>query len=164
MPSKSKKKTQKSEIFDSASSREPVLKLSRPEALMVLSVLAVAADGKMVEEEKQTLAANHVRLFSFYSSEEFQELFKKVMGLLNEYSSSDLFTAAKAGLTPQLRETAFAIATDLIMSDGVVTQEEKDFMSELWEALEIEDGVAEKIIEVMMIKNCGENLNEAEKD
>jgi hypothetical protein len=42
--------------------------------------------------------------------------------------------------------------------DGIFTQEEKEFLVELAEALEISDEMGKKIIEVMTIKNCAQNF------
>ena len=146
-----------SDFFRTANSKARTIELTAPEALMAISILAVSADGKMAQEEKQTLAANHVRLFSAYSREEFQELFKKVLELVNKHRPSDVFVAAKNGLTPKLRQTAFALAADLVLADGVFTQEEQDLLVELWEALELKDEIGQKIMEVMIIKNCTDN-------
>jgi tellurite resistance protein len=148
------KNAKAADFFKGGASKRNNLELTAPEALMAISILAVSADGKMAQEEKQILAANHVRLFSAYSRAEFQELFKKVLTLLNKHKPSDVFVAAKNGLTPKLRQTAFALAADLVLSDGVFTQEEQDLLVELWESLEIKDEIGQKIIEVMMIKNC----------
>ncbi len=75
-----------------------------------------------------------------------------------QYNQAEVFAAAKNALNPQLRETAFAIATDLVFVDGIFTLEEKEFLVELAEALEISDEIGKKIIEVMTIKNCGQNF------
>jgi tellurite resistance protein len=148
------KNSKASDFFKGGASKSSKLELTAPEALMAVSILAVSADGKMAQEEKQILAANHVRLFSSYSRAEFQELFKKVLTLVHKYKPLDVFVAAKNGLTPKLRQTAFALAADLVLADGVFTQEEQDLLVELWESLEIKDEIGQKIIEVMMIKNC----------
>ncbi len=157
MPPHSHKRPNPAELFVPTKSDISTIELTTSEALTAISVLAVAADGQISEEERQTLAANHIRLFSSYSGEHFQELFKKVLNLSRHYNPAEVFAAAKNTLTPQLRETAFAIATDLVLVDGIFTQEEKEFLVELAEALEISDEMGKKIIEVMTIKNCGQN-------
>jgi uncharacterized membrane protein YebE (DUF533 family) len=158
MPANSHKRPNPAELFVRPKSDTSTIELTPSEALTAISVLAVAADGQISEEERQTLAANHIRLFSSYSREHFQELFKKVLNLSNHYNPAEVFAAAKNTLTPQLRETAFAIATDLVLVDGIFTQEEEEFLVELAEALEISDEMGKKIIEVMTIKNCGQNF------
>lgn len=158
MPANSHKRPNPAELFVRTKSDTSTIELTPSEALTAISVLAVAADGQISEEERQTLAANHLRLFSSYSGEHFQELFKKVLNLSRDYNPAEVFAAAKNTLTPQLRETAFAIATDLVLVDGIFTQEEEEFLVELAEALEISDEMGKKIIEVMTIKNCGQNI------
>jgi uncharacterized membrane protein YebE (DUF533 family) len=158
MPAHSHKRPNPAELFVRAKSDTSTIELTSSEALTAISVLAVAADGQISEEERQTLAANHIRLFSSYSGEHFQELFKKVLNLSRQYSPAEVFLAAKNALNPQLRATAFAIAADLVLVDGIFTQEEQDFLVELSEALDISDELGKKIIEVMTIKNCGENF------
>jgi uncharacterized membrane protein YebE (DUF533 family) len=158
MPAHSHKRPNPTELFGSTTSLTSTIELTSSEALTAISVLAVAADGQISEAERQTLAANHIRLFSSYDGEHFQELFKKVLNLSRQYSPAEVFLAAKNALNPQLRATAFAIATDLVLVDGIFTQEEKDFLVELSEALDISDELGKKIIEVMTIKNCGENF------
>lgn len=158
MPAHSHKRPNPAELFGSTTSDTSKIELNPSEALTAISVLAVAADGQISEEERQTLAANHIRLFSSYSAEHFQELFKKVLNLSRQYSPAQVFLAAKNALNPQLRETAFAIAADLVLVDGIFTQEEKEFLVELAEALEISDEIGKKIIKVMTIKNCGQNF------
>ncbi|MEG4011474.1 hypothetical protein QT997_04745 [Microcoleus sp. S11D4] len=66
-------------MLHSAKSDTSAIELTASEALTALSVLAVVADGKISEEERQTLAANHIRLFRSYSHQHFQKLFKKVL-------------------------------------------------------------------------------------
>lgn len=163
MSAHSHKRPNPAELFPSAKSdTSAIVELTFSEALTAISVLAVAADGQISEAERQTLAANHLRLFSSYAGEHFQELFKKVLNLSSEYSPAEVFAAAKNTLTPQLRETAFAIAVDLVLVDGVFTAEEKEFLVELSEALDISDEMGKKIIEVMTIKNCGDNFRAAQ--
>jgi len=158
MPSHSHQRPNPAELFGSANSDTIAIDLTPAEAVTAISVLAVVADGEISEAEKQTLAANHIRLFSSYSSEYFPELFKKVRKLSEIYNPGELFAAAKNTLNPQLRATAFAIATDLVLVDGIFTQEEQDFLVELAAALEISDELGNKIMEVMTIKNCSQSF------
>ncbi|WP_293132518.1 tellurite resistance TerB family protein [Microcoleus sp. bin38.metabat.b11b12b14.051] len=163
MSAHSHKRPNPAELFQSAKSdTSAMIELTPSEAFTAISVLAVAADGKISEAERQTLAANHIRLFGSYSGEHFQELFKKVLKLSSQYAPAEVFAAAKNALNAQLRETAFAIATDLVLVDGLFTTEEKDFLVELSQALDISEEMGKKIIEVMTIKNCGDNLMPAQ--
>ena len=162
MPAHSHNRLNPAELFQSAKTDTSAIKLTFSEALTAISVLAVAADGQISEAERQTLAANHIRWFGSYGAEHFLQLFKKVLELSSQYSPAEVFAAAKNALTPGLRETAFAIAADLVLVDGVFTPEEKEFLVELSEALEISGDTGKKIIEVMTIKNCSQNFRTQE--
>jgi hypothetical protein len=54
-----------------------------------------------------------------------------------------------------LRETAFAVVTDIVLADGEVTDEEEQLLNRLDEDLEIDRNTALTIIQVMLIKNKG---------
>ena len=62
---------------------------------------------------------------------------------------------ARICLPEYLHETAFAISTDLILSDGEVSEEEEAILSKLCNRLSISQDKVGKIIEVMIIKNKG---------
>ncbi|MCT7950186.1 tellurite resistance TerB family protein [Ancylothrix sp. C2] len=151
---KNPKSTGNAEIFESLKRSTTDLVLEPAEALMAISILATTADGNLSEEEKWTLYANHIRIFKSHSGEEFQALLNKVLQLIQQYSSAAVFAAAKVALTSQLRQSAFAMAADLVLSDGVLVAEEKEFLLQLWHALDIPDEIGEKILNVMIIKNC----------
>ncbi len=83
------------ELFGSERTLPCGLVLEPAEALGAIFVLAAAADGKICEEEKWALSANHVRIFKSYSGEQFQELLSQVLKSLEPHSSSAVFAAAK---------------------------------------------------------------------
>jgi hypothetical protein len=66
-----------------------------------------------------------------------------------------LVTSSKEVLPTELRETAFAVAADLTLADGVLAKGEKDILSKIQESLIISEDTAVNIIEVMLIKNRG---------
>lgn len=55
----------------------------------------------------------------------------------------------------ELRETAFAVVTDITLADGVITEEEEALLDKLFNVLEISEPMANNIIDVMLIKNKG---------
>jgi tellurite resistance protein len=54
-----------------------------------------------------------------------------------------------------MRETAFAVATDLALADGEIASREKDVLTKIQQSLGIPEDKAVNIIEVMLIKNKG---------
>ncbi|RUT04592.1 hypothetical protein DSM106972_041610 [Dulcicalothrix desertica PCC 7102] len=70
-----------------------------------------------------------------------------------------LINAAKNSLPYSLQETVFAVAADLVLSDGYVTELEQsfldDFLDDLYQSLNISDKTATRIVKVMIIENRG---------
>jgi tellurite resistance protein len=58
-------------------------------------------------------------------------------------------------LPDELKETVFAVTTDIALADGEVSQEEEQLLNDLYSALGLSEEIALKIIDVMLIKNKG---------
>jgi hypothetical protein len=54
-----------------------------------------------------------------------------------------------------LREAAFAVATDLVLAEGIVAEEERTFLNDLYQALGVSNEIAIQVIQVILIKNRG---------
>lgn len=131
--------------------------LSPAEAFAAITVIAISSDGYLATEELDTLTMSLARmhLFRSMSAEEMRRLHNKLFDLMRSLGADRLLEKAKIGLPVELRESAFAIATDLVLSDGLISQEETAFLNALHHALEIDPETGSKILEVMMIKNRG---------
>jgi hypothetical protein len=127
------------------------------EALASIAMVAIAADGYMAEQEGQdmTMLLSRMSLFSSYSSDALNHLFDLLLDRLKQEGPGILVSEAKAALSQELRETAFAIATDLVLSDRTVTPQEQAFLEDLYRILDIPSTTAQQIVQVMTIKNRG---------
>lgn len=136
--------------------RDEVL-FSPAEAFAAITISAVASDGYFSDEEISALNTTLCRmhLFRSYSSDVMRRLFDKLLSILQRQGATELLKAAIVSLPFELHETAFAVTTDLILSDGEVTEEEESLLNALYKALNIPESTAVKIIDVMMIKNKG---------
>jgi tellurite resistance protein len=132
-------------------------KLNAAESFAAIALAAVASDGYLSDEEAQSIPfiLSRMKLFQGYSDEMMRRLFDKLLSKMKKDGVGALILLAKDTLPEKLRETAFAIATDLVLADGVVTPEEKAFLDELYQALLIPQDSANNIINVMLIKNQG---------
>ncbi|MGB5973838.1 MAG: tellurite resistance TerB family protein, partial [Nodosilinea sp.] len=74
---------------------------------------------------------------------------------LKEEGPGALVYQSKTVLPQDLRETAFAIATDLVLSDRTLTPQEQSFLEDLCVILDIPNPTAQQIVQVMTIKNRG---------
>jgi len=117
--------------------------------------VSLKADGYLSDEEVEGFIANlnRMQLFKHYSGDVMNRMIDKLFGMMRREGTDALFNAAKSSLPYEMAASAFAVVADLIMADGVVTESEQNFLNLLYEALDIPDETAIKIVEVMMIKN-----------
>jgi tellurite resistance protein len=96
-----------------------------------------------------------MKLFQNYDTNKMRAMFKKLLNIIRRQNIDALIKMSNENLSPEFRETAFAVATDLALADGTIDQSEKDILTKIQETLEISEDVAIKIIDVMLIKNKG---------
>jgi uncharacterized tellurite resistance protein B-like protein len=146
-------------LFDKLSSirQQSQLTLGPAESFAAIALIALTADGFAADTEVQALmtSLSRMQLFRSYPDDVIQKMFDRLMSALQRQGAEPLFNAALAALPHELRETVFAVTTDIVLADGEVTEEEEAFLSDLYQALEISEEIAGKIIDVMLIKNRG---------
>lgn len=131
--------------------------LNPAEAFAVIVLVATASDGYLSVEQANsiTFVLSRMKLFKSYPHEMMNKLFEKILGILQGDGFNTLFNAAKDSLSQDLREAAFAVATDLVLAEGIVAEEEKNFLNDLYQALGISREIAVQIVQVILIKNRG---------
>lgn len=131
--------------------------LSPAEAFAAITLAATASDGFLSDEEARGISVtlSRMKLFRSYSNDVIIRMLEKLLSILRRRGIDALFNIAKECLPPDLREAAFAVATDLVLGEGFVTQEEQEFLDDLYQALGISYDVATQIVQVMLIKNRG---------
>lgn len=132
-------------------------KLNKEESFAAITLSAIAANGYISEEEGIGIITglSRMHLFENYDNKRMKSMFNKLLNIIRNQSVNTLVTMSKDNLSHELRETAFAVATDLALTDGTIDKSEKDILTEIQESLEISEETAVKIIEVMLIKNKG---------
>jgi hypothetical protein len=145
------------QVFQTGSAAPTNPQMSAAEALASIALVAIAADGYLSEQEGQdmTMMLSRMQLFSGYSEDALHRLFDHLLAALKQQGPASLVNQAKLALPQDLRETAFAIATDLVLSDRTVTPQEQAFLDDLYRILEIPGDTALQIVQVMTIKNRG---------
>lgn len=131
--------------------------LGPAEAFAAVALVAIAADGYAADEELNMVGSVLMRmqLFRSYSADVIRRMFNKLVGILQRNGTEALLSAAIEALPHDLHATAFAIATDISLADGTISEEEQTFLSDLYNSLDISEDTATQIIEVMLIKNRG---------
>jgi len=111
--------------------------LNPEEAFAVIILMATASDGYLSVEQANSITSvlSRMELFKSYPHEMMNRLFEKILGILQGDGFNALFNAAKDSLSQDLREAAFAVATDLVLAEGIVDEEDKNFLNDLCQAL-----------------------------
>jgi len=115
--------------------------LDHHRALIYTMVIVSAADRNMPDSELHAFAEiiGHLPIFEDFEQSELPGLFSDCVELISrENGLQETLQAIKAGLPPKLRETAYAIACDLVATDGETTQEELRILELLRHRLKIE--------------------------
>ena len=133
-------------LFDSLfGGMESPRKLSPQESFAGILLAASACDGHISDEEASNLttAVGRMRLFQRVNEKEFGQVMNKMLGILKKKGCDTLI------------EGCFANAVDIVLSNGQVDAEEKEFIDDLKTKFEIEEQRAKTIVKVMVYKNHG---------
>jgi uncharacterized membrane protein len=131
--------------------------LGPAEGFAAIMIIVVASDGHIAEEEISLLNATfeRMKLFRSYPQDMISRMIDNLSNILRREGVAVLFGAAIATLPHELYETAFAIATDIVLADGHISKEEEVLLLSLCRALDLSENLVTQVIEVMLIKNRG---------
>jgi hypothetical protein len=131
--------------------------LSSAEAFAAILVAAVAVDGEFSAGESARLngVLSTSRVLPPSPPDGSPNVVERALALLAERGLPATLAACAKALPARLRPTVFAQATDLVLSDGRTAQREKTFIDDLKRALQIDDALALRIVDVLLIKNRG---------
>lgn len=110
-------------------------------ALIYTMVLVSAADGNMTDAELRTISENvrFLPAFRGFDLERIPEITGACTELLNaEDGLETALGAIKLGLPARLRETAYALACEVVAADGRASQEELRLLELIRHTLEID--------------------------
>jgi uncharacterized tellurite resistance protein B-like protein len=103
-------------------------------ALIYTMVMVSAADGNMTDAELRIIGddVDHLPIFRDYDQTRLTETLRACEELLNgDDGIDDVFRKIKKALPPKLRETAYALACDVVAADGEATQQELQFLEHI---------------------------------
>ena len=132
-------------------------KLSSQEAFAGVLLGASACDGHIADDEVQGLmtALFRMNLYKRFTDKHYSQMFNKLLGVLKKKGVDVLVDACTEALPGELRETAFANACDIVLADGIVEPDEKEFVDNLQRKLGIANETALEIVQIMVVKNKG---------
>jgi tellurite resistance protein len=130
---------------------------STQEAFVALLIASARADGSVSAHEANRI--EHVvagmKLFRGHSNERLQKVFATAAERIKEHGVPSVVQAAAAIVPKELGATTFAVAIDLMLSDGRLSPKEEGFAEELRTLLNVERDAAGRIVDVLLIKNAG---------
>ncbi|MGF1493594.1 MAG: tellurite resistance TerB family protein [Microcoleaceae cyanobacterium] len=140
-----------------SSAPSQTIELTPAEAFAAIALITVAADGIIASGESGALRTTLARmqLFNNYSADEKTKMLDKLLDQIKTHGCDVLLQSATGKLPVELKETVFAVATDIALSDGELADEEERILDSLYNSLGLSEEMATKIIDVMLIKNKG---------
>ncbi|NES79725.1 MAG: tellurite resistance TerB family protein [Okeania sp. SIO1H6] len=112
---------------------------SQQEAIGAIAVSAIASDGYLLDQETERVIVllAQMEMFKGYSEKQITNMLDRLLNLLSEKGMNNLVAIANDALHPEYKETAFALAIDLILIDGVFSGKEQTFLTRLCQILEV---------------------------
>jgi uncharacterized tellurite resistance protein B-like protein len=144
-------------IFDKAVSQtdasNPIT--SEYEGFLALLYAGISSDGKQKSSEIN-LALDIMIHKKMFNNADTHDWIGKMKSLKEQVGDEGKFINYAADkITPGLRPMVFANVVDMMLADGEVADTEKRTLEMMQKALKVDDNLALKIIEVVVVKNKG---------
>ncbi|SJZ31984.1 tellurite resistance TerB family protein [Sediminibacterium ginsengisoli] len=127
------------------------------EAWVGVLYACAASDGDVSDVEIDMLS----RLLIFkqkFENIEIIPFYKIAMQISNELGNQKLIEGCAAVIKEEDKATVFAMATEIVLADGIINEREKNLLEFVSRTLQIDDELAAKIVEVLLIKNRGNKI------
>jgi hypothetical protein len=131
--------------------------LSQSEAFAAIVLLATLSDNYLTNEQERTISymLSRSKLLRRYSQDAIHKLLNRILDILWRDGFNALFNLARESLSPELRIAAFALSADLVLGEALVTDEEKNFLNDFYQALDISRDIAIQILQATSIRHQG---------
>lgn len=125
--------------------------LSAADGFAAVALAAVCWDGVLSMAGSRTLrhALDYRQPFRQYSDDEMVQLMNDLLARLRTQGAQHLMVDAASALSPSQRGTAFAVAAEIMRSDGDLQDDERNILSNLATALNLEESLVSDILHVM---------------
>lgn len=139
--------------------------LSPEEGVAAIAIVTGLSDSKVFDGEEVDLdylatLIWETGVFDDYSDEEMLDMVNKLLDMAEQGGLGMLFNTAYDSLTDELLPDAFAAGVIMLIDDsGVIQPEQRGFLKELQQALELEDEEADAIIDEIITA-----FNEADEE
>ena len=143
-----------SEKFEEKNNTAENSVISELDAWVGILYSCISADNQIKDSETASLSK------LLYSKEKFVGIdivpfYAKSSHLKTELGQLKYIAACCEQIKEEDKETVFALALEILLSDGLLGEEEKNIIEKLSKQLKIDSGMTSKIIEVIFLKNKG---------
>lgn len=144
-------------LFDDALGGNKPAALTKEVAFLGILMLADYSDGTVSDEEMQSFvtALSRMKLYRDLSGDQINRLIDRGNKLIKREGPEEALKQFAAAVPENLHRAVFANAVNQVLADGVVEEEEKEFINDLRRALGLAGDDAQMIAKVMMWKNQG---------
>jgi uncharacterized tellurite resistance protein B-like protein len=151
-------------LFDKIFSSNPTIAtkggftpFSDYEAWVAILYACISVDGEVSDVEIDVM----MRLLVFknkFSGIEIVPFYKNAMNAKKEFGAQHIIDKSAPLIKEEERPTVLALAAELVLSDGIITDKEKELLEYVSIKLDIDEVLASKIIEVTLIKNTDNRI------
>ena len=122
---------------------------SQPEAMAAIAVCAIASGGYLLKQETEGVIVllSQMEMFKGHSEKQITSMLNRLLNILSEKGINNLIAIANDSLYSENKETAFILATNIILVDGVLSAKEQGFLTNLYQVLEISPEKKSKIFQ-----------------
>jgi uncharacterized tellurite resistance protein B-like protein len=144
-------------LFDDALGESRPTQLTKETAFLGVLMLADYSDGTVSDDEMRAFVNTvaRMKMYRDLGGDQINRLIDRANKLIKRVGPEDALAQFAAALPETLHRSAFANAVNQVLADGVVEEEEKEFINKLRRALGIPGDDAQMIAKVMMWKNQG---------
>lgn len=137
--------------------------MDTPTALAAVALAAVSWDGILTRAGTRSLrhVLDYRAPYNQRSEQEMIGLMDDLLAQLRQLGAEGLMEKAAEGLEPRLRPTAYAMAAEIMRSDGPLLEQECLILEHLAQTLQLDPYQTSRILEVMGLLHASLQLDEA---
>lgn len=143
--------------FTAPKNEEPLGPTNFQEAWVGILLAVAKVDGELSDVEINSVTMPIVRK-TIFSGFDFASAAKKFLSLLEVTGSKKMIDLCTPLLSEEHKATLYAICIDVINSDGDLSIMEQDIAEYLQKSMELDQEIASKIIEVILIKSKWDSI------
>lgn len=121
------------------------------EAFLAVALAAVSWDGTLSAAGTRALrhAIDYRLPYRRFGEQRLVLMIDSLLSRLRQQGAQHLMLEAAEGLGPDLRRTAFAVAAEIMRSDGPLEADERNILASLASSLDLRDDAVTQVLHMM---------------